>query len=150
MTILEIKPTKSAIRQKIVERITSLVPSNMTLHASDSDKLSIHFEHPVTYMWNDFVKTGLFKSELRQVPHHTTTTEFIFIRISELGVVIESDDSSMDEIAKKIAVEISHYFKTTLYLATYAEESEHGLKCQYCGQYTHDTEKCEHCGGIPL
>jgi hypothetical protein len=138
--------------RKIMERIKPIVPTNMRVKWYNFARVAIEYDRPVTYTWNETVKVGWFKKELRPKPHDSTEMEHIFIdtHYSILSVDVSSEDPCMDEVAKKVAVEISHYFKTSLYIAKYSDELPHGLKCQYCSQYTHDTEKCEHCGGVPI
>lgn len=56
-----------------------------------------------------------------------------------------------DELWKEIAVEMAKHFNTELSLYRYSGKNEVGaLKCAYCGQFTHDVEKCEFCGANPL
>ena len=155
MTKLEIGMTNSAMCRQIMKITESLVPTNMKMRWCNDAHIAIEYEHPVVYTWNEEVKVGLFKKELIPKPHESTTQEYVFIDTNHEAdllpqVKVSSEDPCMDEIAKKMAVEISHYFTVKLYLAKYSDELPHGLKCQYCGQYTHDTEQCEHCGGVPL
>jgi recombinational DNA repair protein RecR len=57
-----------------------------------------------------------------------------------------------DTIAKEIAIQLANAkFKVTLELNNFDPNTLKGtLKCRYCGQFTHNTEKCEFCGANPL
>ena len=70
------------------------------------------------------------------------------------SIEVKSKRRDYDEILKVVAIELAKYYDVQYTIAAYDGQNEvetiGTIKCQYCGQFTNDVLKCDHCGGVPI
>jgi hypothetical protein len=70
------------------------------------------------------------------------------------SIEIKSDNANYDKVLKVVAVELAKYFDVEFIIAEYRGQNEKenigSIRCKYCGQFTHNTEKCDYCSGVPI
>ena len=70
----------------------------------------------------------------------------------EQDVTVNSSRLDVDGLAKKVGVALARLFNVTVQINIFDPAQIDGgtLKCAYCGQFTHNAEKCDYCGGVPI
>jgi hypothetical protein len=145
---------ESLIKERIAKAI-SLLPKNFTMIESGCTRYIFDRKLSVPPNERKWYHTGESCYYYRKVigyiyerpdykrnsPSHTCTIE------------VHSRNPSYDEVLKIVVIELAKHYSVQFIIATYKgeEEKDEGcVKCRYCGQFTHNVTKCEHCSGVPL
>ena len=69
-----------------------------------------------------------------------------------VGLPVDVESISNDKLAVELAKELAQKFNVTLKVVQTknCNVKTGSIRCQYCGQMSHNLDKCDHCSGVPI
>lgn len=144
--------------EKTLQEIRGILEHNMKIRIPYGYGNGCNSSSGYTYMFIDEEKTV----EVKSLFNHCKKWEDV--DIISIGIIpstgvpfvekvtVSSISSKYNNLTKKIAIIFAKHYQVVLRPYEYdgKEVNSGSIKCKYCGQFTHNAEKCDSCGGVPI